>query len=94
MSKKDKKKPEEVKEEIVREPEQETVEEISPEEKLQKEIEELKHEVNKPFDANYCNALLTEKVEGVEPNTVVEVLQKGYILKDRLLRAALVKVSE
>ena len=50
--------------------------------------------LNKPFDANYCNALLTEKVEGVEPNTVVEVLQKGYILKDRLLRAALVKVSE
>lgn len=50
--------------------------------------------LNKPFDANYCNALLTEKVEGVEPNVVVEVLQKGYILKDRLLRAALVKVSE
>ena len=36
MSKKDKKKPEEVKEEIVREPEQKAVEEISPEEKLQK----------------------------------------------------------
>ena len=35
-----------------------------------------------------------EKVEDVEPNTVIEVLQKGYILKDRLLRAALVKVSE
>ena len=49
---------------------------------------------NKPFDANFCNALLTEKVEDVEPNTVIEVLQKGYILKDRLLRAALVKVSE
>ena len=50
--------------------------------------------LNKPFDANFCNALLTEKVEDVEPNTVIEVLQKGYILKDRLLRAALVKVSE
>ena len=50
--------------------------------------------LNKPFDANFCNALLTEKAEGVEPNTVIEVLQKGYILKDRLLRAALVKVSE
>ena len=50
--------------------------------------------LNKPFDANYCHALLTEKVEGVEENIVVEVLQKGYMLKDRLLRAALVKVSE
>jgi len=50
--------------------------------------------LNKPFDANYANALMSEKVEGVEPNMVVEVLQKGYMLKDRLLRAALVKVSE
>ncbi|MBQ2685108.1 MAG: nucleotide exchange factor GrpE [Erysipelotrichaceae bacterium] len=50
--------------------------------------------LNKPFDANYCQALMTEQVEGVEANTVVEVLQKGYMLKDRLLRAALVKVSE
>jgi len=50
--------------------------------------------LNKPFDANFCNALLTEKVEGTEANMVIEVLQKGYILKDRLLRAALVKVSE
>ena len=50
--------------------------------------------LDKPFDANQANALLTEKVEGKEPNTVIEVLQKGYMLKDRLLRAALVKVSE
>ena len=50
--------------------------------------------LNKPFDANYCQALMTEQVEGVEANTVVEVLQKGYMLKDRLLRAALVKVSD
>lgn len=50
--------------------------------------------LNQPFDANYHHALMAEKVEGVEPGTVVEVLQKGYILKDRLLRAALVKVSE
>ena len=35
-----------------------------------------------------------EKVEGVKPDIVIEVMQKGYMLKDRLLRAALVKVSE
>jgi molecular chaperone GrpE len=50
--------------------------------------------LNKPFDPNYQHAIMTEKVEGTEPNMVVEVLQKGYMLKDRLLRAALVKVSE
>lgn len=49
---------------------------------------------DRPFDANLMQALMTEKKEGVEPNTVTEVLQKGYTLKDRLLRPALVKVSE
>ena len=50
--------------------------------------------LNKTFDANVAHAIMTEKVEGVEPDTVIEVLQTGYVLKDRLLRAALVKVSE
>ncbi len=54
------------------------------------EIEAL----NQPFDANYMQALATEKKEGVEPGIVTEVMQKGYTLKDRLLRPALVKVSE
>lgn len=50
--------------------------------------------LNQPFDANFQHAIMTEQVEGVEAGIVVEVLQKGYMLKDRLLRAALVKVSE
>lgn len=54
------------------------------------EIEAL----NKPFDANLMQGLMTEKVEGVEPGMVTQVLQKGYKLKDRMLRPALVKVSE
>lgn len=54
------------------------------------EIEAL----NQPFDPNFHNALMQEKVEGVESGMVVEVLQKGYMLKDRVLRATLVKVSE
>lgn len=48
----------------------------------------------KPFDPNYHQAVMTEKVEGVEPNMVVQELQKGYMLKDRVIRATLVKVSE
>ena len=48
----------------------------------------------KEFDPNFHQALMMEAVEGVEPNHVTEVLQKGYMLKDRILRAAMVKVSE
>lgn len=50
--------------------------------------------LNQPFDANYMQALASEHKEGVEPGTVTEVMQKGYKLKDRLLRPALVKVSD
>lgn len=50
--------------------------------------------LNKPFDPNTSQALMQEKREGVEPNIVIEVLQKGYMLKDRILRPAMVKVSE
>ena len=55
------------------------------------------HEVdclNKEFDHNTSQALMTEHIDGVAPGIVVQVLQKGYMLKDKLLRAALVKVSE
>ena len=50
--------------------------------------------VKKPFDPNYHQAVLTEKVEGFEPGMVVEVMQKGYLLKDKVIRHAMVKVSE
>lgn len=61
---------------------------------LEKEgIEEIEAE-NVPFDPNWHQAMMTEKVDGIEPGMVVAVLQKGYRLKDRILRAAMVKVSE
>lgn len=50
--------------------------------------------LNKPFDPNLAQAIMTEKKEGVEAGLVIEVLQKGYVLKDRILRPAMVKVSE
>lgn len=55
-------------------------------------VEEINNEGE--FDPNVHQALLTEAVEGIEPNQVLEVLQKGYKLKDRVIRASLVKVSE
>ena len=50
--------------------------------------------LNKKFDPNLAQAILQEKVEGSEPDTVIAILQKGYVLKDRILRPAMVKVSE
>lgn len=49
---------------------------------------------NKPFDPTYHQAVMTEHREGVEPGMVIEVLQKGYLLKDKVIRPAMVRVSE
>lgn len=48
---------------------------------------------NKPFDPVYHEAILTEKCD-LEEGMVIEVLQKGYILKEKVIRPAMVKVSE
>ena len=48
---------------------------------------------NKPFDPTYHEAVLTEEKEGVEPGMIIEVMQKGYLLKDKVIRPAMVKVS-
>jgi len=61
---------------------------------LKKEgVEEIIAE-DQPFDPNFHQALMSEKIDGVEANQVVQVLQKGYKIKDRILRASLVKISE
>ena len=55
-----------------------------------KEIEAL----DKEFNPNYHQAVFTAKVEGKESNIVLEVLQKGYMYKDKVIRPSMVKVSE
>ncbi len=50
--------------------------------------------LNKEFDANLPSCDHAGSQEGVKSGMVIEVLQKGYMLKDRILRPALVKVSE
>lgn len=46
-----------------------------------------------PFDPNLHEAMAQEEADDVSPGTVVRVLQKGYRLRDRLLRPARVMVS-
>lgn len=48
--------------------------------------------VEERFDPNYHQAMGTVATEG-EPNQVVSVMQKGYLLNDRLVRPAMVEVS-
>ena len=45
------------------------------------------------FDPNLHEAVATEKTDSVAPNTIVEELQRGYFLNDRLIRPSFVKVA-
>ena len=49
-------------------------------------------EVGEHFDPDKHNAVMRAEGEG-EPGTVLEVLQKGYRVKDRMLRYAMVKIE-
>lgn len=48
----------------------------------------------KKFDPNYHEALLQIESKDLPEHTVVEELQKGYILNDRVIRTSKVKVSK
>ncbi|MBQ7037687.1 MAG: nucleotide exchange factor GrpE [Clostridia bacterium] len=49
--------------------------------------------LNQVFDPERHNAVMREDADGVEPETVTEVYQKGYALGARVLRPAMVKVA-
>lgn len=55
-----------------------------------KEIDSL----HKEFDPNTMNAVLTDKDDNYESNIVLEVLEKGYMYNDLVIRPAMVKVNE
>ena len=48
----------------------------------------------KPFDPNFHQAVLQEETDEQADNTVLKVMQKGYILHDRLIRPAMVIVAK
>ena len=55
-----------------------------------KEIDTL----NKEFDPSFHQAVMTKKIENVKTGTVIDVLQKGYMYKDRVIRPSMVIVAE
>jgi len=48
--------------------------------------------ISKKFDPNFHQAMLEVENNTKEPGTVVQEIQKGYMMKDRLLRPSLVGV--
>ncbi|MBN2387641.1 MAG: nucleotide exchange factor GrpE [Anaerolineales bacterium] len=46
------------------------------------------------FDPNFHEAVSQEPVAGMESGTVIEVLQHGYMLGERVLRPAMVRVAQ
>ena len=51
-------------------------------------------ETDGDFDPNLHNAVMAEAVEGVEKGKIIAVFQKGYRVKDKIVRHSMVKVSE
>ena len=50
--------------------------------------------LNKKLDPNFHQAMMEIEDDQKEPGTIVQEIQKGFIIKDRLLRPALVAVSK
>jgi molecular chaperone GrpE len=50
--------------------------------------------IGEPFDPDYHQAVSTQPRDDVPPNTVTAVMQKGYTLNERLIRPAMVMVSQ
>ncbi|HBT50339.1 MAG: Protein GrpE [Caldanaerobacter subterraneus] len=57
------------------------------------EVREIEAE-GQMFDPYKHHALAQEEVEGKQPNEIIEVFQKGYYLKDKVIRPSLVKVAK
>jgi molecular chaperone GrpE len=49
--------------------------------------------LNKPFDPNLHQAVMQQPSKDQPPNTVIQVLQQGFMIHDRILRPASVIVS-
>ena len=49
--------------------------------------------IGKPFDPNFHEAVMREESDEYPENTVVNELQKGYLMHDRLIRPAMVVVA-
>ena len=56
-------------------------------------IEQIKS-INEKLDPNFHQAMIEIEDDSKEPGTIVQEIQKGFLMKDRLLRPSLVGVSK
>lgn len=56
-------------------------------------VETITPEIGEPFNPLLHEAMSTQKDPDAEPHVILQVLQKGYTLNGRLIRAAMVIVS-
>ena len=56
-------------------------------------LEEIKA-MDETFDPNVHNAVMTDNLEDKEDGTITKVLQKGYKLKDKVIRPSMVAVNK
>jgi len=57
-------------------------------------LKEIEPAVGEKFNPHFHQAISTVPAEGVAPNHVVEVLQRGWLIADRVVRPALVIVAQ
>ena len=50
--------------------------------------------MDESFDPNVHNAVMTESIEDKEDGTITKVFQKGYTLKDKVIRPSMVAVNK
>jgi molecular chaperone GrpE len=50
--------------------------------------------LNKKLDPNFHQAMMEIEDDQKEPGTIIQEIQKGFMIKDRLLRPSLVGVSK
>ena len=60
----------------------------------QQQVQEIAPQPGEPFDPTRHEALMQQPSKDYDPNSVTQLLQKGYILRDRTLRPAQVAVSK
>lgn len=56
-------------------------------------IEEVQS-LGQPFDPNFHHAVFMEESKDYDSGIIIEILQKGYQLKDKVIRPSMVKVSK
>jgi molecular chaperone GrpE len=60
---------------------------------LEQEGLQQMNSVGQPFNPEYHQAIMQVESDEHEEGIVVEEVQKGYLLKDKVIRPAMVKVS-